>query len=126
MKPKADRPSVWGAWHCVRGCGACCYLQPGERDELETYLTPVELKQYLSMVGEDGWCVHYQRDERTCGIYRNRPNFCRVSPRRFERMFGIEPADLPEFAAACCREHIEDIYGANSAEMQQFDAEIPL
>ncbi|MEO0853917.1 MAG: YkgJ family cysteine cluster protein [Cyanobacteria bacterium J06648_11] len=124
MKPKTDKPNAWGAWHCVRGCGACCYLQPSDREELETYLTPEELETYLGMVGADGWCVHYDKRDRVCGIYSDRPDFCRVSPRTFGRMFGIEPTDLPEFATSCCKEHITDIYGADSAEMQRFETEI--
>ena len=112
------------SWHCVSGCGACCYLQPGDRDDLEDYLTPQQLELYLSLVGEDGWCIHYDRQQRSCTIYADRPTFCRVTVPTFQQMFGIEPDDLPEFAAACCREHITDIYGEDSAEMQRFNAEV--
>ncbi|MEM9537646.1 MAG: YkgJ family cysteine cluster protein [Cyanobacteria bacterium P01_E01_bin.45] len=109
------------SWTCVAGCGACCYLQPGDRDELEEYLTAEQLELYLSLVGEDGWCVHYDRQQRNCSIYSDRPSFCRVTVPTFQQMFGIEAEDLPEFAAACCREHIGDIYGNDSEEMQRFE-----
>ncbi|MEL7085052.1 MAG: YkgJ family cysteine cluster protein [Cyanobacteria bacterium J06597_1] len=109
------------SWTCVAGCGACCYLQPGDRDELEEYLTAEQLELYLSLVGEDGWCVHYDRQQRNCLIYSDRPSFCRVTVPTFQQMFGIEAEDLPEFAAACCHEHIGDIYGNDSEEMQRFE-----
>ncbi|MGK7906623.1 MAG: YkgJ family cysteine cluster protein [Synechococcus sp.] len=128
-----DRPTdpIRGAveakfWHCVNGCGACCYLKPDERDELADYLAPEELKLYLSLVGEDGWCVNYDRQQRTCHIYDDRPSFCRVTVATFQQMFGIEAGDLPEFAAACCREHISDVYGEDSTEMQRFNQEVPV
>ena len=111
-------------WHCVSGCGACCYLQPTDRDDLEDYLTAAQLELYLSLVGEDGWCIHYDRQQRSCKIYADRPEFCRVTVATFQEMFGIEADELPEFAVACCREHIADIYGQDSLEMQQFNQEV--
>lgn len=32
----------------------------------------------MSMVGEDGWCINYDREARACSIYNERPDFCRV------------------------------------------------
>ncbi|WP_017325386.1 YkgJ family cysteine cluster protein [Synechococcus sp. PCC 7336] len=121
----SDRPveSQRGGWHCVSHCGACCYLEPDERDELDSYLSATELQQYLGMVGEDGWCIHYDRQQRQCSIYKSRPSFCRVTPQTFGVMFGVSADELPQYAAACCREHIGDIYGCASPEMDRFDRE---
>jgi hypothetical protein len=93
---------------------------------LADYLSPQELKQYMSLVGADGWCIHYDSVRRRCQIYEERPAFCRVIPISFQRLFGVTSAELPEFAATCCREHIGDVYGTDSDEMQQFDREIPI
>ena len=112
------------SWKCVSGCGACCYLKPDERDELENYLTSEDLELYLSLVGKNGWCVNYDLRQRNCRIYEDRPTFCRVTVATFQQMFGIEAMDLPEFAAACCREHISDVYGEDSTEMQRFNQEV--
>jgi uncharacterized protein len=113
-------------WHCVKNCGACCQLDPGDRPDLADYLTPSELALYLSMVGPDGWCIHFNHSTRECQIYEERPDFCRVRPDTFERMFGVEPAELDEFAIDCCREHIEDTYGDHSLESIRFESEIGL
>lgn len=108
-------------WQCVTGCGACCFLDPSERPDLEDYLTPDQLEQYLSLVGEDGWCIHYNATDRNCSIYETRPEFCRVTPHTFQVMFGIDPSDLNDFAIDCCQQHIEDRYGDDSPEMQRFN-----
>jgi uncharacterized protein len=108
-------------WRCVQHCGACCYLEPTERPDLEGFLSPEEVEQYLSLVGEDGWCINYDHTSRQCRIYTERPRFCRVEPDVFRDMFAIEPEELSDFAIACCREHIEDLYGEISEEMQRFE-----
>ncbi|EDX77237.1 conserved hypothetical protein [Coleofasciculus chthonoplastes PCC 7420] len=111
-------------WRCVKQCGACCHLDPTERPGLETYLTPEELDQYLSMVGEDGWCVNFDHATRECRIYAHRPRFCRVEADTFHQMYGIEPEELNDFAIDCCRDHIADLYGDRSLEMLRFDREV--
>ncbi|MEG3437161.1 YkgJ family cysteine cluster protein [Pannus brasiliensis CCIBt3594] len=110
-------------WRCITGCGACCQLNPDERD-LEDYLTEAELQQYLSMVGEGGWCIHFDHQTRLCTIYENRPIFCRVKPDIFERMYQIEPTEFDEFAIDCCHQHIEDLYGEDSEEMNRYLQEV--
>ena len=50
-----------GIWRCVKHCGACCHLDPADRPNLEDYLSAEELEVYLSMVGEGGWCVNFDR-----------------------------------------------------------------
>jgi uncharacterized protein len=111
-------------WRCVKQCGACCNLDPDDRPELEEYLPPEQLAIYLSMVGEDGWCINLDREARSCKIYADRPPFCRVQADTFVAMFGIEPAELNDFAIDCCRQQIEGVYGEDSAEANRFDAEI--
>ena len=108
-------------WQCISGCGACCYLDPSDRPDLAEYLTPQELQQYLSMVGSDGWCINFDRMERKCSIYEQRPRFCRVEADTFSDMFGVEPAEMDEFAIACCEEHITSMYGERSLEILRFE-----
>jgi len=110
-------------WHCMQRCGACCYLAPAERPDLEDYLTPAQLSEYYSLVGVDGWCVHFQDATRTCAIYDQRPDFCRVEPATFEAMYGVPPAELDEFALACCVEHIGSVYGPDSPELARYQTE---
>ncbi|OUC13493.1 MAG: zinc/iron-chelating domain-containing protein [Alkalinema sp. CACIAM 70d] len=108
-------------WQCIKNCGACCQLDPNDRPDLEDYLTPEELMLYLSMVGEDGWCIHFNHSTRECSIYEKRPSFCRVTPETFEQMFGVPADELNDFAIDCCREQIEAVYGDRSLEMLSFD-----
>lgn len=108
-------------WTCIQNCGACCHLEPSERPELDSYLSPTELEQYLSFVGEGGWCIHFDRRQRQCRIYADRPDFCRVRPDTFKKMYGIEPEVFDEFAIDCCHQQIEWLYGPDSAEMERYD-----
>ncbi len=111
-------------WRCVKNCGACCHLDPEERPDLDTYLSPSELEQYLSMVGEDGWCIHFNPENRECQIYGDRPRFCRVQADIFTDLYGITPDELNDFAVHCCREQIEGVYGDSSPESLKFEAAI--
>ncbi|MEA5535189.1 YkgJ family cysteine cluster protein [Crocosphaera sp. XPORK-15E] len=111
-------------WQCVAGCGACCNLDPSDRPDLEDYLSPEELQHYLSLVGEDGWCINFEHQTRKCRIYEQRPRFCRVQPEIFHQMYDIDVAEFNEFAIDCCREQIEGVYGEESEEMQQYNQEI--
>ena len=111
-------------WCCVKQCGACCHLDPAERPDLETYLSPDELEMYLDMVGEGGWCVNFDQSTRECRIYQDRPRFCRVQIDVFQEMYSIEPEELNDFAIDCCRQQIEGVYGDRSLEMIRFDQEV--
>jgi uncharacterized protein len=111
-------------WCCVQQCGACCHLDPAERPEVQDYLTPEEWAHYLSLVGADGWCIHFDGVTRRCRIYKERPQFCRVQPDVFQRLYGVEPEELNEFAIACCREQIDAVYGDRSLESLRFEREI--
>ncbi|PAX60178.1 YkgJ family cysteine cluster protein [Brunnivagina elsteri] len=108
-------------WQCIKNCGACCNLNPEERPDLDLYLNPEELEEYLSMVGEGGWCINLDQETRECQIYEKRPRFCRVQSDVFEEMYGIEPEELNDFAIDCCRQQIEGVYGDRSLEMLRFD-----
>lgn len=111
-------------WHCMKHCGACCHLDPSDRPDLDLYLSPEELGHYLSLVGEDGWCINYDQTTRQCRIYADRPQFCRVEPNSFQAMYGVEPEELNDFAIECCRQQIEGVYGDRSLELLRFDREI--
>lgn len=111
-------------WLCINGCGACCFLAPEERPELDTYLTSKELEQYLSMVGDDGWCINFNHENRKCNIYDTRPNFCRVKPDIFEKMYGVSAEDFNDFSIDCCHEQIESVYGKKSDEMKNYRQQV--
>lgn len=111
-------------WRCVKQCGACCHLDPADRPDLEEYLAPDELELYLSLVGEGGWCIHFDPLSRQCRIYDRRPRFCRVEAETFEQMYGIEPEELNDFAIDCCRQQIDGVYGPHSLELARFEWEI--
>lgn len=78
-------------WACVKSCGACCKLGPLEdRPDLGEYLTPEEYEKYVSMIGPDDWCKHYDKANRLCTIYEDRPAFCRVEIDKFKDMYDIK------------------------------------
>jgi len=104
-------------WQCVKSCGACCQLDPADRPDLSDYLSPTELSLYMSMVGEDGWCINYDKSQRECTIYEDRPSFCRVQPDTFQKLYDISPTDLNDFAIECCEQQISGVYGNHSEEM---------
>jgi Fe-S-cluster containining protein len=113
-------------WRCIKGCGACCHLEPADRPDLETYLSAADLQHYLSLVGEGGWCIHYDHIQRECQIYDDRPRFCRVESHAFQEMYGIEPEELNDFAINCCEQQIEAVYGDRSLELLRFQREVGL
>lgn len=111
-------------WRCVKQCGACCHLDPADRPDLDEYLSPQELELYLSMVGENGWCINFDHFTRECRIYDDRPRFCRVEAESFGDMYGIEPEELNDFAIECCHQQIEGVWGDRSLEMIRFNQEV--
>ncbi|MBD2394747.1 YkgJ family cysteine cluster protein [Cyanobacterium aponinum FACHB-4101] len=111
-------------WHCIENCGACCNLDPSDRPDLEQYLTQEELTLYLSMVGEDGWCINYNHEQRRCNVYDDRPRFCRVKPDIFEQMYDIPLEEFEEFAIDCCHQQIEAVYGEESEEMETYISQV--
>lgn len=65
-------------WRCISGCGACCRLDPALRGDDLDLLSDEQRRTYLAMVGDDGWCIHFDTGGRRCRIYASRPDFCRV------------------------------------------------
>lgn len=107
-------------WSCMKQCGACCHLDPEDRPNLADYLSPEEIDLYLSLVGTDGWCIHYDASLRQCRIYEQRPQFCRVEPDNFQRMYGVTAPEFNDFAIACCYQQIECVYGSESQERESY------
>mmetsp|Transcript_3894 Transcript_3894/g.7451 ORF Transcript_3894/g.7451 Transcript_3894/m.7451 type:complete len:213 (+) Transcript_3894:2455-3093(+) len=116
--------AAFSTWRCVRNCGACCYLSTDERD-VEGFLGADDLEEYLDMIGADGWCVHFDKDERTCSKYLSRPKFCRVELPSWKEMFGVESQqDMEELAVQSCLQWIGARYGEGSIEENRFLREI--
>ena len=116
MKDTYDR------WRCVENCGACCRLAPEERLEAIEALDPKQTEIYLKMVDENGWCINYEKHSRTCRIYENRPNFCKIAS--LSTLFKSTTDNTATFAIECCREHINSVYGSNSQEKRNFESGI--
>ena len=109
-------------WDCVKGCGACCKLDPYKRIDAIKVLTVEEQNIYMKMVGEDGWCVYYDKLNRKCNIYKKRPSFCRVS--NISKTFKIKSIESNNFAIKCCKQNIKEIYGGRSKVMKNFNKNI--
>jgi hypothetical protein len=136
-------------WRCISGCGACCRLDPSLRGEDLDRLSDDQQRLYLAMVGEDGWCVHYDTGGRRCRIYDTRPDFCRVENLTAlfsgpgaapEEVSPVEPAQEPRsgvgsdsgclepaaqaLAIASCRIQIRAEYGGRGRVMRRFEQAI--
>ena len=109
-------------WKCIEKCGACCRLDPEERVEAIEALDNSQIKQFDKLIGEDGWCVNYNKHSRTCMIYENRPDFCKVC--NISKIFKLKEQESEIFAIECCRDHIKSIYGRTSSEMYRFEQAI--
>lgn len=109
-------------WACIKNCGACCKLGPlDSRPDLETYLNPDQFQQYKSMIGEDNWCINFDKTNRLCKIYDTRPDFCIVDPVKYQKVYDVEADDVNDFCAFCCTENIIDVYGEDSDELERFE-----
>ena len=109
-------------WSCMSHCGACCRLAPEERPEALAALSPEQQELYLSMVGPDGWCLHFDTGSRRCRVYEKRPDFCRVSS--LCSLFGVEDQHADAFAISCCRQQIRSVHGGRSRELRRFERQI--
>ena len=103
-------------WQCISGCGACCRLDPELRSEALAALSPEQQRTYLTMVGEDGWCIHFDTGGRRCRIYEDRPDFCRVA--NLLSLFNAEDADA--LAIRCCTEQIRSEWGGRGKVVRRF------
>ena len=105
-------------WRCIQGCGACCRLDPALRPEALDALNAEQRRQYLAMVGPDGWCIHFDTGGRRCRVYSDRPDFCRVE--NLMRLFGAEGGEADTLAIRCCTEQIRSEYGGRGRVMRRF------
>ncbi|XP_027366279.1 uncharacterized protein LOC113872715 [Abrus precatorius] len=119
-----DKKETW--WHCVEGCGACCKLQKGPSflSPEEIFDDPSHVQLYKSLIGPDGWCIHYEKSTRKCSIYSERPYFCRVEPEVFKSLYGVKEKKFHKEACSFCRDTIKAIYGPNSKELYNFNNSI--
>ncbi|KAK9677374.1 hypothetical protein RND81_11G139500 [Saponaria officinalis] len=110
-------------WECVQNCGACCKLQkdPSFASPDEIFDNPHDVQLYNSLVGTDGWCIHYDKINRKCSIYDERPYFCRVETDVFQTLYGISKRKFNKEACSFCNDTIKAIYGADSEELNRFN-----
>jgi Fe-S-cluster containining protein len=105
-------------WRCIQGCGACCRLDPALRAEALAMLDEEQQGVYLEMVGEDGWCVHYDTGGQRCRIYATRPAFCRVDT--IMEMLGAEGEAANGLAIHFCQQQIRSETGGRGKVMRRF------
>ncbi|VAI50016.1 uncharacterized protein LOC125514832 [Triticum urartu] len=122
-KQPPEKPKRVVRWRCATGCGACCKLDKGPEfptpDEVFADF-PDHLQLYKSMIGPDGWCNNYDKSNRTCNIYEDRPFFCRVEPKVFEEFFGVPRSKFDREACSACVDNIKMVYGQDSPELGNF------
>ena len=105
-------------WRCISACGSCCRLDPALRPEALEALSPQQQSVYLSMVGGDGWCIHFDTGGCRCRIYEDRPDFCRVSS--LVGLFGGNGESGDALAIACCKQQIRSEHGGRGRVMRRF------
>jgi len=105
-------------WRCIQGCGACCRLDPALREEALALLDEDQRRTYLAMVGEGGWCVHYDTGGQRCRIYAARPAFCRVDT--IMAMLGAEGEEAQGLAIHFCQQQIRSETGGRGKVMRRF------
>ena len=106
------------SWSCIKNCGACCYFDLTERDDLSNILSSNDIALINSMTTKDGWCKHLDKSNRKCKIYDSRPHFCRVN--EFSTSFKGYLQNGDKFLIDCCKQHISSIYGNKSTQMKVF------
>lgn len=108
-------------WSCVKNCGACCKIGDYDAEVLKGMLRDEnDVLEYIAMIGEDGWCRHFNSTLRNCSIYEKRPRFCRVEPTVFKDLYDVEKEDLDSFGIDCCIDQIGEVYGDESQEIERF------
>ena len=106
------------SWKCIPNCGACCRLAPSERVEALEALSNSQTKRYLELVSSDGWCKHYDKQNKKCSIYYDRPDFCNVS--YMISKFKSKSCSNNMLAIKSCRQQIRSIYGGKSSVLKRF------
>ncbi|MCE3051141.1 hypothetical protein HAX54_048982 [Datura stramonium] len=88
-----------------------CKLEKGPNfpSPEEIFDDPSDVELFNSLVGSDGWCIHFEKTTRKCSIYADRPYFCRVEPAIFETLYGIEKKKSNKEACSCCIDTIKAI-----------------
>jgi Fe-S-cluster containining protein len=104
---------------CIKKCGACCHLGT-DMAGLDYIKDEGEREQFKSMVGSDGWCVHFDKEERVCTVYEDRPRFCRSGPEVFEDLYKVPREEFVETAQEFCLDSIAEVYGDESQELDRY------
>ncbi len=110
------------SWTCIENCGACCKFDLHEREDILDVLDEEDLKLISKMTGKDGWCKYFDKENKKCKIYMDRPHFCRVD--KFSNSFNEYKKNRDKFLIKCCKQHIESIYGKKSDQMNTFKNKI--
>ncbi|XP_078162238.1 zinc/iron-chelating domain protein [Carex rostrata] len=122
-KKKRESKRTEPTWQCASGCGACCKLAKGPAFPSPEDIfsdDPGNLQLYKSLIGPDGWCIHYESDTRRCSIYNERPVFCRVEQEVFEKLYGIKSWRFNQEACTACIDTIKAVYGTGTQELKNF------
>ena len=106
------------SWSCIEKCGACCYFDLTEREDLSRLLNRKDIALINSMTRNDGWCKFFDKSNKKCMIYESRPHFCRVN--EFSKSFKGYLQNGDKFLIDCCKQHISSIYGRKSNQMKDF------
>ncbi len=109
-------------WTCIKNCGSCCRLAPEERPEAIDALTEVQRRKYFDLVGQDGWCINYDKSKRECKIYSQRPDFCRVE--NLTTLFSYKKSDKDRIAISFCKQHIKSVYGGKSTILKRYNKKL--
>ena len=110
------------SWTCIEKCGACCQIDLKYRKNLTNILSQKDIELIKSMTGKDGWCKHLDKKDMKCTIYSERPHFCMVN--KFSKKFKEYYKTGDEFLIKCCKQHISEIYGKKSMQMNKFKNQI--
>ena len=109
-------------WSCISDCGACCRLSPEERTEALEVLNQSQLKQYMKMVGKDGWCRYLDKTTKKCTIYEKRPDFCHA--KNISSLFTSKGTSTNELLIKSCKQHIRYVYGGKSVKLKKYQKSI--
>jgi Fe-S-cluster containining protein len=88
------------------------------REDALALLNAEQQRVYLGMVGEDGWCVHYDTGGQRCRIYATRPAFCRVE--MIMGLLGAEGTEADGLAIHFCQQQIRSETGGRGKVMRRF------
>ena len=109
-------------WLCISNCGSCCRLAPEERGDAIKLLSEQQQQEYFSLVGHDGWCKNYDKTNKKCLIYKNRPEFCKVE--NLNSMIGCQEDETESLAIEYCMQNIRSIYGGRSKILKEYKKKI--